>query len=793
MKTTTDANEPSRDDALTRELLLLADRQEIRPPRDVRDRVRASLHENTVRSRSAAPMQATALLSKWAWFAGAGAAAVVVIVLLFSLQPSSIAWSQVAETVRAMPWIHLKAVDGKGQSREAWLSYSRNISAMRNSATVRYDDYRSGIRYEYDLQQSKLYRLSVSGEGSFNSLEGTFRAIFRGDATLGENFAQHPIVNQQQRTVSEQGRRWILYELELQGPNPANTFSVVVRVDPEKKLPDSMTFIHGQEEVQWTIDYPDEGPAEIYALGVSRDATVEDRMPPADLDRVIKIVRKKRRDFGNYLAIACGDRPLIVHLIRSKGDKFRVDVGIGDTKHVASGTEMEEWWREHGKEVLPEGSVLYDGRRVYHYDPKTGWNPSMHDISPGDARAAAQGIDESVKYFVDLLAYPPNLDLQSIASSPLCTARLDPKGENGPAGSVRVEVLRANQGRPADRRIYHKEEFWLQPKYGYAVVKHVFSDCPEVDEDPLRLEKRLIYEYDDFRQTPNGAWYPTVSRWKNASSSEDKNTPGGIEFHDQVTYFYLDFGSQLPDELFNPQWQGDLLGGIDFAQRDDKPTLIDLGKIRPPGGVPLNPGGPGNSINVEAVNRIRQRLEAAPDEDLEKWVVELERIMDMKLKDGIPSARQACRTDFVIHMSMAFDDLKWNAKTADGLFKRARRMPAAKAKVWKEAFEGVLKKEIGQTDTRNYAGGPAWAVPLVLLPVDALHEGPKYSVERGKKYLARLKQLTAEDVSLWKNNVDQFGGTELDAAVNIILLDGFFAIERFQRDKFKAAIEARRK
>ena len=137
---------------------------------------------------------------------------------------------------------------------------------------------------------------------------------------------------------------------------------------------------------------------------------------------------------------------------------------------------------------------------------------------------------------------------------------------------------------------------------------------------------------------------------------------------------------------------------------------------------------------------------------------------------------------------MAFDDLTWNAKTADDLFQRAQTMPASEAKVWKEAFESLLKKEIGQTDTTNYAGGPAWAVPLVLIPVDALHEGQKYSIERGKKYRARLKQLTAADVSLWKDKLDRFGGSELDAAVNIILLDDYFDKEQFQRDKFKSAI-----
>jgi hypothetical protein len=233
------------------------------------------------------------------------------------------------------------------------------------------------------------------------------------------------------------------------------------------------------------------------------------------------------------------------------------------------------------------------------------------------------------------------------------------------------------------------------------------------------------------------------------------------------------------------------LGGIPVARGDDKPTSKDLGKIQPPGGVPLPLfGGPGNRITVDELNKVRKRLEAVPKEDLEQWVVELERIIDRKLKDGVPSARQACRTDFVIHLSVAFDDLKWNAKTADDLFERAQTIPATEAKVWKEAFEVLLKKEIGQTDTTNYAGGPAWAVPLVLIPVDALHERQKYSVERGKKYRARLKQLTAEDISLWKDKVDKYGGTELDAAVNIILLDDYFDKEQFKRDKFQAAIEA---
>jgi hypothetical protein len=409
----------------------------------------------------------------------------------------------------------------------------------------------------------------------------------------------------------------------------------------------------------------------------------------------------------------------------------------------------------------------------------------MHQVSQGDGRAAAAGVrvsagaSNAAEFFVDLLAYPPRLDPQQLASSPLWTTHFDPKGENGPAGSVRVELQLAKRDRPDDRSAFHKEEFWLQPKYGYAVVKHVSSDCPAVDEDPLWKEKRIIHAYDDYRQTPHGLWYPTVSRLKNPYRSENKDKPGGVEFHDQVTCFYLDFTAELRDELFSTAWQGDLLSGIYFAPPVDKPMSKDLGTIRPPGGVPVFPSR--SPITVQAGDAARQRLEAAPAKDLDKWVAELERITGKKPDSWVE--KQGWRTEFVSRMSVAFDRLNWNAKTADVLFNRAQTIPPPEAKAWKEAFERVLNEEME----------PACMVPLVLIPVDALYEGQKYSAERAKKYLARMKQLTADDVSLWKDKVDEFGGTKLDAAMNIILLDDYFDKEKFQRDKFKAAIGAKKK
>ena len=528
MKATSNTNEPNRDDAVTRELLLLADRQEVEPPRDVLDRVRARLHESTVRSPSAAAARAAAPWTKTAWFAGAGAAAVVLIALIFALQPPGIAWSQVAEAVRAMPWIHMKVVGGEGRSQETWISVSRNIGAMRSGETASYDDFRSGVRCAYDAQQKKLFRLSASDHGAneLKSAEGLFQAIFRGDAIRDDDLGLVGIVQQRQRTVTDQGRRWILYELELRrgDPNdtdPNRTASVVIRVDPEKKLPDSMTVTRGKEKMQATFDYPAEGPADVYALGVPRDTPVEDRTLPPDLDRIIKIVQQNRRDFDDYLAIAGGNTRSNLLVIRCKGDKFRIDDGIGDTRRVASAADMEQWWQERGKEVLLAGRIVSDGRRAYEHNfvqAQPSWQPSTQQVRlrQGDGRVAAWGFGDGefhpAEYFVDLLAYPQGLSPENLSSEPWLTVRLDPKGENGPAGSVRVERLIAKGSRRDDRCVFHKEEFWLQPEYGYALVKHVHSDCPAVDEDPKQKEKEIVFELDGFRQTPRGLWYPTVAR-----------------------------------------------------------------------------------------------------------------------------------------------------------------------------------------------------------------------------------------------------------------------------------------
>jgi hypothetical protein len=185
---------------------------------------------------------------------------------------------------------------------------------------VRFTDFRAGVKYEYDSKAKSLSRLPVSGEAaeSFQSMSALFRGLLRGESPQGDRFAEDRIVGRKEHSVEENGQKWLDYELELQRGKV--TATVVIRVQPETKLPVSMTVVVPGGSVKFEFDYPAEGPTDIYALGVPRDTPVDDRMPPADLAEIIRSLNMGCRDLDNYFAVVSGALP--ERFVWRKGDKW---------------------------------------------------------------------------------------------------------------------------------------------------------------------------------------------------------------------------------------------------------------------------------------------------------------------------------------------------------------------------------------------------------------------------------------------------------------------------------------
>ena len=246
--------------------------------------------------------------------------------------------------------------------------------------------------------------------------------------------------------------------------------SVQIRVNPQDMLPERITVARGRGKFVSTIDYPAEGPADIYALGVPRDAAIEDRTPPADLDRILSVIERNRRDFGDYLAVA-GDNEnhvMSLRIVRCKGDRLRFDGcltecymprpssvkmdHLGKRVPITSPDVIQNWWQQYAGQYQAAGALqkiaLYDGREIYLTDPSApnGWKPDRRLLRKGKYDVA-EGIGGMRAILVELLAYPQTLSTGNLSSASFVTARLDPKGEGGPAGSIRIERLIGNAAR----------------------------------------------------------------------------------------------------------------------------------------------------------------------------------------------------------------------------------------------------------------------------------------------------------------------------------------------------------
>lgn len=492
-----------------------------------------------------------------AWMVGvASVAAACAIWWLSSLRPSQ-SWAQVAEAIHRQPWIHLKTTDPANATNELWLSFPRDVAASRRRAddaeTVSFIDYRTGVKYEYERPAKKLLRLPVSevDQNSFQSLSGLFRAIFRGDASLGPDFALDWISSEKRQMVEEQGRKWLDYELQLE--RDGQTATATIRVDPDSKLPAELKLVGRQEAICFVCDYPQDGPADIHAFGVPDGAAVDDRVPPADLARAIRCVDECRRDLDNYFAVVTTDGGHTARLIWRKGDKWRVEMGVlpdDAAKSLTSQQQRLRYWHEHLAQAEPLPLMVCTGRRVYRCRLEENNGRSVpgrwevvRTVSAGRGHAAADSFGDAGYNLVELVAYP------SVAAAPDRTIALDPAGRGGPPGSVLIEETLTSRD-PRFDSAYHKTRHWLDPERRFVALKTELSDCPEVDRDPCRVHKADVYELEAFRQSPRGIWYPTQVRRKNAMADKDKH--GVTHYVDEVTHYELDFPVQLPDDLFTP-------------------------------------------------------------------------------------------------------------------------------------------------------------------------------------------------------------------------------------------------
>jgi hypothetical protein len=518
---------PSFDDEenLIRELLQEAGDCHVAPTAEHLASVRKAISSRMESVRPARPP-----LSRRTWLkyvVGGVAAASVIIAASSLLRPPDL-WAQVVEVMGAQPWIHGASQDSQGQTQEFWLSVPRRIYALRHGRSAIYSDYRTGVQDSYIADQRLLVRMALSDKGPFQRLATFYTTTIQGEPKPGDVFGKGRVQKQTQRTVRDGGRPWIEFEWTLASSPQEPSQVAVMRVDPETKLPVFLLIPRGAAQpLRFDFDFPKAGPTDAYALGVPRDARVEDRLPSPEGEHALQAGQAGRKDLDNYFAIVYGtdssfDPSQItrVHLVWRKGDKWRLEYckpggGGRFPKLAPAGVDLSAWWQAQLANLVCVPDLVCDGRQI-NSGPLGDWKRFALVRPDQDhaeiARAYGQG------KMIEIEAYP----------------------QIAPTGRFTVEKGSTKTLFEADGPVGLRRKVWLDPTHGFVAVRYKsdFVDAP--------FEVARVSEFSDFRQTPRGVWYPSTLRVKSFPK------PGARQLPDEVEHYLVDFNTELPESLFSP-------------------------------------------------------------------------------------------------------------------------------------------------------------------------------------------------------------------------------------------------
>ena len=220
----------------------------------------------------------------------AAAALIIIAVMIVlnqfgtSINGASAALAKVIENTNKRPWIRIVSTDLlSGDSAQpstmggTWFNAYSKIMAYRAGTTVKYSDYANKIEYVYNSSNDdilRIYSLSRSWEETLGFQKNSDYL------NVSYNLTSDSEANIELNTGEYQGKKVDIYTIFYENDVKKTISTRDIFVDPETNLIIveffNMTDLSGQllRDIVLTYSYPDEGPKDIYELGVPRTAKV---------------------------------------------------------------------------------------------------------------------------------------------------------------------------------------------------------------------------------------------------------------------------------------------------------------------------------------------------------------------------------------------------------------------------------------------------------------------------------------------------------------------------------------
>ena len=205
-------------------------------------------------------------------------AAVIIVAILLILNNSSVditrnVYAEITENMQEMPWVHIRiiteypTIDERIAEVNIWYSNNEQVIGMKDSIRVKFSYYQNEKKYDYDPDTNSITVSSISEADYSNSLINLKEGF---DSWLKQYGQQGTEIN---HYLGEfEGEKVEIYETQEERGSGKIYVNSVSRLPIYAESID--TYQGNQGNVQFHFEYPENGPRDIYDLGVPRDATI---------------------------------------------------------------------------------------------------------------------------------------------------------------------------------------------------------------------------------------------------------------------------------------------------------------------------------------------------------------------------------------------------------------------------------------------------------------------------------------------------------------------------------------
>lgn len=486
----------------------------------------------------------------------------------WSVDGATLALGNVIDSTKKMPWMHI-VMDFQPGNRHAeyWYCFDRSIEIHKQAHTIAYYDFSKNEQHVYDVESNTITLSYFGGIHFAHEAPGAESPWAFLEKLLQKKRTEGGKINKAKGEYYDSAVD--IYEVTL--PSRAHIGPTVIKI-----IADSTTNLliayHqqtvkrgrngeeiGTEEFELSFDFPSDGPADLYAVGVPESATIIDNLPQPKAAEILKRYQELRKPFNEQRFLSVVVRARYEEDPSSDviygADVIYNDIALLriDTYQIRKRYQLVANWAQYKNQIgntresilqwlkTSEFSELryvdlFDGKYKYqhHFLRIEGWHATKN---PGSGKWNYSNMGNDLP----LLRYW----LSKAVSSAIIEDDYSQKNN-----LVCVELVFDENY--SFRPPLEKCLIYLNPTkyYHWQKLTMEYQHPPQVQEDQKAVAIYVI-EVTQFAQTDDGQWYPTVVEdWTSLWDSEGNVSSPKRSL---VRTVYLETNPDFPEGIFDPK------------------------------------------------------------------------------------------------------------------------------------------------------------------------------------------------------------------------------------------------